>query len=580
VKKDELILRGLPISKGIGIGAPLFYAQAGREIIDVSIHEREVEREVQRYRQALHRSRRDVEDLQKLSLAEGPSEVVAILDVHLELLRDPLITTAIEEKIRTQQRNTESIFHRAVEQYKERFSAVEDRYFQERLRDIDDISRRVLHYLIPPQRRATVQQPQNAIVLAHELAPSETVEAITSSMHGLVTMIGGVTSHVAIIARAQGIPYVANIDIRQLRQMEISSLIVDGSQGLLILNPEPDTLKKYQRLKRGQARSYRLLKNASHLKAETIDGYQVDVLANLENPREVEFALKQGASGVGLFRSEYLYLTKGVFPTEEEQLTVYKRMIQKLAGRPLTIRVFDVGGDKCAAPSTRRPDDYFAQIGPELNPALGCRAIRLLLRFPELLETQLRAIVRASQYGPIQILLPMISDLSEFHEVRKLLRSIQKHGPPIPLGCMIEVPSIALLADSLSEEVDFLSIGTNDLIQYVLAADRNNPLVNELYTPVHPSVLRLIRFVVTSAEKCNKPLVLCGESAADPMMIPLLLGLGVREFSVAARHLPLVKHVIRKWRIVEACCFAEQALACGSAQELKRLLEERGGRGE
>ena len=290
---------------------------------------------------------------------------------------------------------------------------------------------------------------------------------------------------------------------------------------------------------------------------------------------------KNGASGIGLFRSEYLFLSRRQFPSEEEQFEVYKKMARSLRGRPLVVRIFDVGGDKKV---DFLPEDtdarYFIAIGNEQNPALGCRAIRFLLRYPEILKTQLRAILRASRYGEIHILIPMVSDVSELREVRKMIEELQismrkegiKMAKEIPVGCMIEVPSSVIMCESLAKEADFLSIGTNDLVQYVLAADRSNPNISDLYFSTHPSILRLIRMVVLAANQTHKPVILCGECAADPNMIPILIGLGIRELSVAARHIPLVKHTVRKWRILEACRLAETAFEYPSAEELKKFL--------
>jgi phosphotransferase system enzyme I (PtsI) len=407
------------------------------------------------------------------------------------------------------------------------------------------------------------------------------VEADSSLVSAFVTAVGGITSHAAIIARAKGIPYVANIDIKIFKRIEIQSIIVDGSQGIVIVNPTAKTLKKYQALQKGDLKSYSQLKKASSLKGETIDGYEVRIFANLEDPNEIDLLQKNGASGVGLFRSEYLFLASRSFPSEEEQFAIYKKMAVALKDKPLVIRIFDIGGDKKVDLLPEEKDaHYFAKIGLELNPALGCRAIRFLLRFREILEAQLRAILRASAFGQIHILIPMVTDIGELRQVRALVEKIQvellakgiKFAPKIPIGCMIEVPSSALLADVLAEESDFLSIGTNDLIQYVLAADRNNPSTSSLYFTTHPSVLRLIRMVVSAAHTARKPMILCGEYAADPAMIPLLIGLGIRELSVSARHIPLVKHTIRKWRILEACRLAEGALDYAAAGELKEYL--------
>lgn len=580
---EEVILRGLPVSKGIGIGFPIFFSNWDEDVPEIQISTKEIDQEIDRYRKALLLSREDLERLRKMSLHEGPPEIVAILGTHLEMMQDPMMTTVIEERIRDLQRNTESVFHLLIEEYKQRFSTLQDSYFQERVRDIVDVSRRILSHLRPLSRVKIGEIPHNSIILTHELVPSETVEANSSQVSAFVTAAGGITSHAAIIARAKGIPYVANIDIKIFKRIELQSLIVDGSQGLVIINPNRKTLKKYQAIKRGHQESYKLLKSASHLKGETVDGYEVRIFANLENPKEVDLILKHGASGVGLFRSEYLFLAKKEFPSEEEQFEIYKKMARTLRGRPLVIRIFDVGGDKKVDFLPEHRDArYFAKIGHELNPALGCRAVRFLLRFPELLDAQLRAIIRASAFGEIHILIPMVSDLSELRQVRERVDRICaeyrekniKIAKEIPIGCMIEVPSSAIMCDAMAKEADFLSIGTNDLVQYVLAADRSNPHTTDLYFSTHPSILRLIRMVVASANCSHKPVILCGECAADPSLIPILIGLGIREFSVAARHIPLVKHTIRKWRILEACRLAEGALEYTAAQELKQYLAD------
>ena len=575
---EEVILRGLPVSKGIGIGLPVFFSNGDEDIQELQIPVKDIDQEIERYREALAHSCADVERLRTLSLHDGPSEIALILSSHLEMMKDPMMTTLMEEKIRQLQRNTESVFQHLISEHKRRFSHLQDTYFQERVRDIIDVSRRILHHLCPLQRLKISELPHNSVVLTHELVPSETVEASSSMICAFVTAAGGITSHAAIIARAKGIPYVANIDIKVFKHLDLQSLIVDGSQGLVILNPTRKTLKKYQDIKRGHQENYKRLKNATHLRGETVDGYEVRIFANLENPKEVDLITKNGALGVGLFRSEYLFLSKREFPSEEEQFFIYKKMAKALRGKPLVIRIFDIGGDKKIDLLPGQKDaHYFTTIGSEPNPALGCRAIRFLLRFPELLYAQLRAILRASVYGDIQILIPMVSDLSELRQVRAIVNQISEElgnrcKKSIPIGCMIEVPSSAIMCDALANEADFLSIGTNDLVQYLLAADRTNPHTVDLYFATHPSILRMIRMIVASANCARKPVIICGECAADPSLIPLLLGLGIREFSVAARHIPLVKHTIRKWRILEACRLAEGALEQTAAQELKDYI--------
>ena len=580
-ESDELILRGSPISNGIGMGLPIFFSgiEESDSIEQTSFHG--VDEQIARYREALDLSRKDLESLQQKSLNNGPSEVSAILGTHLEIIKDPLITEEVETKIRDTKQSMEAIFHHLIEEYKGHFRAVKDSYFQERVRDIVDISRRILGHLKPYGRLRISDVPHNSIVLAHELVPSETIEANTSLVSAFVTETGGLTSHAAIIARAKGIPYVANIDLKALKGISIHTLIVDGTTGLVIVNPKKETLKKYQELRRDYKRSYEQLKNTRNLKPETIDGCEVRIFANLENPDEIDLLEKNGAAGVGLFRSEYLCMVKKGFPSEEEQFEIYKKMVKSLKGRPLVVRIYDIGGDKKMEIPSDCPDArYFSKIGHESNPALGCRAIRFLLKFPEILKAQLRAILRASKFGEIHILVPMVSDVQELRLVRQtvdqLKITLEKEGlifaKEIPIGCMIEVPSSALMCDAIAQEADFLSIGTNDLIQYILAADRTNPNTADLYYATHPSALRLIRMVVTSANEAKKPVILCGEAATDPLLIPVLLGFGIFEFSVASRHIPIVKNTIRKWRLIEACRLAEGALIPTSAKSLKEYL--------
>ncbi len=580
---EEIVLRGLAVSKGIGIGAPLFFSNVSEEVPIVQISHKEIDREIERYRRALSSSRKDLEHLHYLSLQEGSSEIVAILGTHLEMIQDPIMTTVIEDRIREMQHNTESVFHGLIEEYKERFRSLPDDYFQERVDDIIDVSKRILSHLQPLPRMKMTEIPHNSIILAHELVPSETVEAQASAVSAFVTSVGGITSHAAIIARAKGIPYVANIDLKIFKGTDPHALIVDGSEGLVIINPSLATLKKYEAMKKGQLASFKQLRHASRLKGETIDGYEVKIFANLENPQEISALSKHGAFGVGLFRSEYLFLSQKQFPSEEEQFEVYKKMARGLKGKPLVIRIFDIGGDKKVDLSPSDGDyHYFANVGAELNPALGCRAIRFLLRYPEILRSQLRAILRASAYGDIHILIPMVSDISELRQVRahiaEIAQELKLKGvrfcSKIPVGCMIEVPSSAIMCDVLAAEADFLSIGTNDLVQYVVAADRSNPSTSDLYSSLHPSILRLVRTIVTCCNEFKKDLILCGELAADPLMIPILIGLGIREFSVSARHIPLVKHTIRQWRILEACRLADDALEYTATQDLHRFLAD------
>lgn len=582
-QSKEVILRGLPISKGIGIGSPVFLSslEGPAPILADAVYC--VDAEVERYQQALQKSRADIQRLQTISLQEGFPEIIAILETHLEIMQDPMITTQMEDRIRLKEQTTETIFYDLIEEYKNKFTTLKDNYFKERVRDIIDISQRILSHLRMYSKPRIEELPHHSVVLTHELVPSETIEASGDRVSAFVTAAGGLTSHAAIIARAKGIPYVANVDIKTIHEFPFSSVIVDGSKGFVILNPTTETLQKYTALKESEDQTYQHLTHASYLKAETIDGYEIQVFANLENPLDIDLVTQHGAAGVGLFRSEYLFLSQKKFPSEEDQFSIYKNMAQTLDGKPLVVRIFDLGGDKKVELKPHDPDvRYFEELLQEQNPALGCRAVRFLLKYPELLRIQLKAIVRASHYGEIHIVIPMVSDISEFREVKHILKEVCeeltqqgiKIADYIPLGCMIEVPSSVIMCDILVKEADFLSIGTNDLVQYVMAADRSNPNTSELYFSMHPSILRLIRSVISSANLEHRSIILCGEYAADPEILPILIGLGIREISVATRHIPIVKHTIRQWKIIEACRFAEGALEYGSAQELKEFLSQ------
>ena len=580
---EEVVLRGSPISKGIGIGVPVYFSniETQSKLDFIALHE--VEEEIARYRKALDLSRKDLMHLQKMSSLKGSNEIAAILATHLEMMQDPLIEVEIEEKIRSTKQNTESIFHHLIEEYKVRFSAIDDSYFQERIKDIIDISQRILGHLRPLVKRSVVDLPANCVILAQELVPSETIEADRTHVSAFVTETGGLTSHAAIVARAKGIPYIANVDVGLIKSLAPSSLIIDGGQGIIIVNPRVQTLLKYQKLKKEQMLEHNNLKKSLHLKAETVDGYEVRIFANLENPKDIDQIIRNGASGVGLFRSEYLCLSKKGFPSEDEQFETYKKLMKALKGKPLVVRIYDLGGDKKIDSSADSGDlALFPSIGQELNPALGCRAIRFLLKHPEVMHSQLRAILRASRFGEIHILIPMVSDLSELRIVKKKIQQLQavlrleghKIAKYVPVGCMIEVPSSALMCDAIAEESDFISIGTNDLVQYTLAADRANPHTSDLYYSAHPGVLRLIKQVVTHAKAVKKPVILCGEMAIDPCMIPVLIGLGISEFSVSARHIPLVKSIVRRCKLLVSCKIAEKAVKFGSSYELKDFLME------
>lgn len=566
----EIRLQGTPICRGVSIGKPIFFAPHEDAIIEVNIPQENVTAEIERYRIALRQSRKDIETLRQSLENDKQHEGASILEAQLQMMQDPMLTTHVEQTIAGSLKNAESVFHALIDRYKTKFNALKDAFFQERFRDVQDISRRVMGYLRAKQRLSLVNVPANSIIFARELTAADTAEAHSAMASALVTEYGGPVSHAAIVAKAKGTPYVSSITFQGIDPTQHQLAIVDGRSGDVILSPSLETLKKYQRIRNQLERHIVNLRDVKSLPAETFDGYSVRLSANIEMASELDALHQHGGSGVGLFRSEYICWSKEKFPNEDEQYAIYRDLVEKMRGLPIVIRTFDVGGDKSLP---------IQQAKHESNPFLGCRAIRFLLKEREIFKTQLRAVLRASIYGDVSVMFPMITTLSELIEAKAIIREAQAElglqGVPygqLRVGCMIEVPSAAIIADLLAKECDFLSIGTNDLVQYSLAVDRSNNEMSALYTPTHPSVLRLIKMVVHEATRQGIPVTVCGEVAADPRFTPLLLGLGVHELSVSTRYLPEIKSAIRNTSIVEASRLAEQALVLTTSEEIQTLL--------
>lgn len=572
-KENENKLQGSPVSEGIAIGAPFFLSFPDNDHFpEFPITIGEVDHEISRYRQALFSSREDLQELQTHLQKQGSLEAVTIIDTHLQMLQDPLMTTHVEERIRLMQRNTETVFRTVIKEVEKKFSKVEDSFFRERFVDVKDLSKRILNHLSAEPGPVLAETPLNSIVFAKELAPSHTAALQCYHVAGFVTELGGGNSHAALIARAKGLPYVASIDIDEAQSRNPTQVIVDGLSGYVILDPLPSTIEFYEEKKRKLKTEYQLLESDAHLKAETLDGHAMRIMANISALGEVECLTEQGASGIGLFRSEYLFLHHPfLFEAEEEQYLTYRQLAERSGGMPVVIRVMDLGGDKSHA---------LSGLQKESNPVLGCRGIRLLLRCKEIFKTQLRAILRATPYGDIRVLLPLISDIEELRKAKEIVEEVKldlsqagiSFNAQMPLGCMVEVPSAVFICDSLAEECDFLSMGTNDLVQYTLGVDRSNPLMSDSCFPAHPSIVRMIKLTVEEAKKQNKPLSICGEIASNPLFIPLLLGLGVSELSCAPRYIPLVKKAVRSCSLKEAKRLAKRALILKTSSEISTLL--------
>jgi len=571
---EETLLKGVPISEGVSIGKLFFLEDFPDDIIpEFPIQSSDVENEIARYRRAVLSSREDLHTLQRFLAKEGSNEAASIIDTHIQMLEDPFMTTFVEKKIRQMMKNTESVFRSVMTDYEKEFSKIKDSFFRQRLLDVKDLSSRILRHLYPRQQVTLSDLPDGVIIFTKELVPSLTAEASTTQVNGFITEMGGATSHAALIARSKGIPYVSNIDIKALCECEECDAVIDGDQGVIILNPSSETLDLY-RDKQQQVKKTTQNAEQKECRTETLDGCELTLLANIESIADLDLVDHYGAHGVGLFRSEFLFFGKELLSfSEEEQYALYLKVMENSKGKPLTFRTFDVGGDK----------GNISRYEPEPNPALGCRGIRFLLRNRYIFVMQLRALMRVSLEGDLRILLPLISDVTELIEAKELIQEVaidlRKEGyeiaDEIPVGSMIEVPSAVIICDLIARECDFLSIGTNDLIQYTLATDRTHQDLHSFYKSSHPSIIRMIRHIGQEGIKADIPISLCGEMAADPLMIPLLLGLGVRSFSCAPRFLPTVREMAKRLTLAECQDQVDHILKLETCIEVEQYLLER-----
>jgi phosphotransferase system enzyme I (PtsI) len=536
------IFQGIPVSPGIA-SAPAFVLRTAegmppRRAVPLS----GVAEELRRYRAALEAAR---EELGRIAAGTGLSDAVSsIAASHREFLADPTLIREIEGTIRNGPSPADWAVAVVFNRWIEIFRGLEDEFFRQRYVDLLDLQRRVLRHLLAAEEveRPTPDRP--AVLIAQDLTPSETADLDRRSFLGFATEHGGATSHTAIIAKSLGIPAVCGLGPVAEAIAAGTTVILDGEQGKLIVDPDPPTRRHYKELRQRLERRLNVLKRMAELPAETPDGWPVGVYGNIEFPFEVQQAVENGADGIGLYRTEFLYVDRHALPDEEAHLAAYREALTHLGGRPLVIRTQDFGADKFA--------DELA-MGREPNPFLGCRSIRYSFARPELFRTQLRAILRASAEGRVAIMFPMISSVTELRRARTILEQVkdelrQSHvpfDPSLPVGAMVEIPGAAVAADLLAREVDFFSIGSNDLTQYTLAVDRTNERVAALFRPSNPAILRLLRSVVREGERAGIRVSLCGEMASERPYTLLLLGLGIRRFSVAPSTVPEVKRVVR-----------------------------------
>jgi len=567
-KKGEKVFRGIAVSPGVCRGKVVVLHRARYAIIRRDISPDEVSPEIKRFEHALVRTRQQIMEVQRRVAETMSSSEADIFDAHLLMLEDRVLIEEVIKIIRDQKVNADYAFHTASDRYITVLEAVEDEYLRERAADLRDLTSRVLDNLLNVKQQLDVRHlTEPCILVGHDLSPSLTAQLDRNFVLGFATEIGGKTSHTAILGRSLDIPAVVGAQ-NVSEELETGDYaLLDGYNGTVIVNPTDQTLFEYGQLAKIKASLGEKLREIQLQPAVTLDGKVVHLSANIEDQHDVPAVIKHGAEGVGLFRTEFLFINRENLPSEEDQYKVYREVAAALKPQPVIIRTVDLGGDKFSSQ---------LQLAQEVNPFLGWRAIRFCLAQPDVFRAQLRAILRASAEGNIKIMYPMISGLDELTQANTHLDKCKEElraekisfDEKMEVGAMIEIPSAALVANALAKKVNFFSIGSNDLIQYTLAADRTNEKVSHLYEPTHPAILRLIKMTVDAAHANGIWTGVCGEVAGDPVLAPLLVGLGVDELSAAPSAIDSVKYIIRRVKNEEAKQLADFALQCESPTEI------------
>ncbi len=567
------VLKGIGVSPGIVIGTAYLYHGNDAQMAYYPLGDPKlVAREVRRFRKALKASEEELGAVKKKLGEIGGQEPPYILDVYIMILRDKTFLRRVIGHIREQAVNAEWALRLTLDQYREVFERMEDEYLRERFQDIQYASQRILRNLAGGKPEMLPPSGEGIILVATDLSPADTAQMMIDKILGFAIDMGGRTSHTAIVARSIEIPAVVGLKDVTQRVRSGQSLILDGTAGLVIVNPDPEILKRFEEKKRHQEDAERTSLQDAHLPAVTRDGHGVEIGANIEFVEEISSALAHGAEGIGLYRTEFLYINKEQLPTEEEHLAIYRQVVGVRGLRWATIRTLDLGGDK-----------FFSdpKLAKEMNPQMGLRAIRFCLKETEIFKVQLRAMLRASIEGKTRIMFPMISGIEEIRAAKRICFEVRDDlvrkgiavGEDLEIGIMMEVPSAVIVAEELAREVDFFSIGTNDLIQYALAIDRINDRVTYLYEPLHPAVLRLIRQVVEAGHKAGIRVAMCGEMAGDPLYTMILLGLEIDELSMNHLAIPRVKRIIRGSTRDESRALLDQAMEYATAQQIRACVE-------
>ncbi|MFH0989260.1 MAG: phosphoenolpyruvate--protein phosphotransferase [bacterium] len=568
-KKEDMVFKGIPASPGITIG-PIFHLEKHTPaVFEKILHEEEIQGEIDRLVQAVERSQKELSKILEFAEKKLGTNESKIFEAQLMILQDEILFDVIYGRIRKEFKNAEYVIDHEIGKYHRLMLASNDEYTRERAQDVEDVRNRILRNL---QAQKLISRLEgSSIICCHNLSAADALILSRNEVLGYATDVGGMTSHLALLARALKIPAVVGLHTISTMIHSADKVVLDGYSGVVVLHPSEKTMQKYERKKEQYHKFEQKLSGLRELPAETIDGRRVDLSANVELEQELEFTRFQGSDGIGLYRSEVLLLGKEVFPPEEEQYQQYKLLADSMFPKRVIIRTFDIGGDK-----------YMAQPEHEANPFLGWRGIRVMLDRPELFNDQLRAILRASARKNIAIMFPMVSTLHELRLAKKMLedvkRQLRKENLPfddkIKIGAMIEVPAAAVVAEDLAEEVSFLSIGTNDLIQYLLAVDRTNDRVSGLYQEFNPSVVRFLRRIIERGKKKKVWVGMCGAMAGDPLATILLLGLGLDEFSVVPDILPEIKKIIRSVKYSDAQKIAKHVLRLKTEEEVQEFLRD------
>ncbi len=569
--KCKYLLKGVPASPGIAISKVFKLKSESISIDPTIVDDSSVDTEVEKFVKAVEKSKSELKSLQSKVVRKVGLENAKIFDVHQLLLEDSVIIEETIHSIKKENKSAEFAFFHIMQKYENTLNGSSTSHFQNRSSDLRDVKRRVIRHIQGDRTDQLNQLSGSAVIVTNDLTPSDAVMLEKRKVLGFATDLGGRTSHAAIMARSMEVPSV--VGLRRIFNLveEGDRIVIDGNEGKVLIQPDEKTINHYRKLQEKYYDTNRKLDEIRDLKCLTIDGKEIELSANLEFSDEAESVKSHGAKGVGLYRTDYIYLTKKELPTEEEQFQEYRKIVKKISPDPVIIRTMDLGGDKL-------PKSFL--IPPQENPFLGWRAIRISLERKDIFKTQLRAILRASGAGNVKILFPMISGLDEVHECKKAVENakseLQKEGIKydldIEIGVIIEVPSAALLADKIAKEVDFLSIGTNDLVQYLLAVDRGNERIAYLYQHLHPAILRMIKQIIMAGHQEGVWVGMCGEMASDPLSTLILIGMDLDEFSVSPIAVPEIKKIIRSTEYREAARIAKKVLQFDRPSEVERFM--------